>query len=455
MLNGSKVMDKTSESYPEDMEQFRETVELSYMDTIRVARELSVNNGLCKRADNVMINSIFSHSGFTLDFVDEKINNKVKNIFKKKIDITEQFKLWQLLEIIERRRMIDGAVFICLKLNSNNNIKLELIYADYLDTDKIGDNIYNGIEKDKNLKPIKYHFRKIDKKGIITEWTIKAKYIISYFNTDDIYSTIGMSDYNATIQQVRNIDKFQTNLLKNGEIRSMYATVIKTNDAKSHQVSLLEKNLHNESGNKKIKYQKINNHRITYLNPQESLEWTAPNITSEDTNDFMELSVKFIGMSRNIPYELFMADYSKVNFSSSRMSVQAFFRMVRKQQVLLSNLTDEILNRIIFFDSLKKDSEFNFKNLDEVEELEREYYYPPIYWIDPKKELDAIQLEIKNGFRSWQSVIKERYGKDPEAIMKQHKEDIALFGKYGILHILEIEKKIKEEEDKKEKKENE
>jgi len=319
--------------------------------------------------------------------------------------------------------MVDGEVFILLVV-TKTGLKTQMIEADALDSGRNG----GAIEVDSVGKPIKYHFIDINNK----KFSIKAKYIINYFNPERPTQQRGISEYKQAIIDIKNFSAFQTASIQGARARANIAYSVTTTGSSDPF-----------GANLKDKIQEINGVSVLYMKKGEKVEKLDPDSVQTDYSAFSENTIRLIATARKISYELAFRDYSKVNFASSRASLlQDFKRFDAEQQ----HFVDVVLNRIykVWLETEIYSGRIKAPNYeaDKSKYLRPKWIMPKRDLVDPLKEITAIEKKINMGITCKIDVANAN-GEDYEELLKKRAREVELEKQYGLYvepEVVEVDK---------------
>ncbi|OCL85796.1 Phage portal protein, lambda family [Aliarcobacter thereius] len=159
---------------------------------------------------------------------------------------------------------------------------------------------------------------------------------------------------------------------------------------------------------------------IKYLRPGEEVQSIQSNQLGNSYSEFIKNTIRIIAAGRDISYELAIRDYSQVNFSSARASLIQDNKRFDDEQILL---IEDALNPMfeMFIDSVVLSGVLKLPN---DYWTNKEKYIKPIWikptreWVDPLKDIKAIEYEIKLGLNSKTRAAAGK-GRDYEEILEE------------------------------------
>lgn len=160
------------------------------------------------------------------------------------------------------------------------------------------------------------------------------------------------------------------------------------------------------------------------LHGEEKVAFSAPP-PSSDHASFIVPEQRVIATAWGITYEALTGDYSQVNFASGKMGrIQMYSNVHRWRHNMMIPLFCKNIEKWFLEAAALRGYDLSGVTFD---------WTPPKKEIlDPAAEIPAIIKEIRAGLNSFQGACRER-GIDPQALLKQIKEDTELFDEYGLV----------------------
>jgi len=398
-------------------------------DTMRArARWLHENNPIMANIDKTIVNNVVGRgiklqSKTGMSRVDDEIESLWKEWEKRdNCDITGRLNFGDLQRLILEQRMVDGEIFIYKKITNDRYfpLKLQLIEADRVNKFKTDWNVIDGIEIDENGKPVKIHITNGNdydpKFGYIA---LDANDCINYFKTERATQYRGVSEYKQAIIDIKNFAAFQSATIQAARARANIAYYVKQEGMPGFANGVYE-----DEDFEQI--QEINGVMVHYLKRGEDIGKLDPDTVGDTYADFVATVVRMLAVARNVSYELAFRDYSKVNFSSARASIiQDNKRFDYEQQHMISYVLNPIfeawLDAMVMAGRLKSINPVTyFKNRQKF--IKPKWVTPAREWVDPFKDMKAIEMELKLGLITKSEVMASR-GKDYEEVLMQQKRE--------------------------------
>lgn len=378
------------------------------------ARWLSANNPICKSIDNSIIknvvgNGISLQSRINKNEVKnaEEINNQIEilwNEFTKKqnFDVTGRASFRKFQKMLLKAKLVDGESLINAVWTKDKNfpLKFQLVEVDQLDTSKKKNNnntIFSGVEIDSFGKPIAYHL-KIEVNSFSSK-RFDGKNIIHFYDSERATQYRGISEYAQTINNLKDFQAYNDSEIIKNRILASFATFIKTSNVGGNIFG--DKQTGQKQGSSDP-IKEITAGMIKYLRPGEEVQNIQSNQLGNSYNDFIKNTIRIIAAGRDISYELAIRDYSQVNFSSARASLIQDNKRFDDEQTLL---VEDALNPMfeMFMDSVVLSGALQVPNdywTNKDKYIKAVWIMPTREWVDPLKDIRAIEYEIKLGLNS-------------------------------------------------------
>lgn len=185
--------------------------------------------------------------------------------------------------------------------------------------------------------------------------------------------------------------------------------------------------------------------KIEYLEEGETV--ISPPITSNPAADaqFVETQLQQFAAGTNSSTEMISRDFTKSNYSSSRLSLGvARDNYMVLQQWMEGNFHQKLFEEFMFRGYLA--DVFNFPNFLKNEELYNQAKWLPRRWpsVDPYKDVLANVIKIDNMFATHSEILSED-GKDFEETVLQVKKEREFMKLHGVTTKSLIEQKVIED----------
>ncbi|OCL99525.1 Phage portal protein, lambda family [Aliarcobacter thereius] len=396
------------------------------------ARWLSSNNPICKSIDNSIIKNVIG-SGISLQSrIDknevknaEELNNKIETLWnefikKQNFDVTGRASFRKFQKMLLKAKLVDGESLINCVWTKDKQfpLKFQIVEVDQFDISKKknkDNTIFSGVEIDSFGKPVAYHLK--TEINSFTSKRFESKNIIHFYDSERATQYRGISDYAQTINNIKDFQAYNDSEIIKNRILASFATFIKTTSVGG---SLFGDTKTGEKQGSSDPIKEVTAGMIRYLRPGEEVQSIQSNQLGNSYNDFIKNTIRIIAAGRDISYELAIRDYSQVNFSSARASLIQDNKRFDDEQILL---IEDALNPIfeMFIDSVVLSGALKLPN---DYWTNKEKYISPIWikptreWVDPLKDIKAIEYEIKLGLNSKTRAAAGK-GRDYEEILDE------------------------------------
>ena len=174
---------------------------------------------------------------------------------------------------------------------------------------------------------------------------------------------------------------------------------------------------------------------IWKLRDGESFEGFSPARPNAALDPFLRFMVREVATGVGVSYESLSKDYSKSNYSSSRLSIlddRQAFRVL--QQWVIRNFLYPLFRQWFRQASLAGVIRIKDAASAEDEWLHACRFRPPGWqWVDPTKEIAAAIAAVQAGFTTVGDVIAQNGGgTDPEDVFKARRKELDLLDSLGL-----------------------
>ena len=376
---------------------------------------------------------------------DEGINNAIESAWcewgcAEYCDVTGHSSFGEIQQLAFKSFLESGEVFL-RKIRSSFGgsdipFALEMIEADQVAEDYnstyLGNQIVMGVEIDRWKRPVAYwvydyhpgdfwfgtnplgggstgerpfaptsnsrNLRRID-----------ASEIIHIFLKERPGQVRGVPILYSTITRLRNLGEYETSELVAARAAAAIMGLVTTPDADLLAEPELKED--NDADNQLPPDEKLAPGMMRYLAPGESFEGFAPNRPNSAFSGFFESQLRGSGAGVGVSYENVSNDFSKSNYSSSRLSLlqsrdrwkilQIWFISIFLRKVYADWLDMAVLGGKLDF----KDYELRPQRYLEIRWTPRGWS-----WVDPHKEINATIAAIKAGLTTLTAEVAKQGG---------------------------------------------
>ena len=154
------------------------------------------------------------------------------------------------------------------------------------------------------------------------------------------------------------------------------------------------------------------------------VKFTQPAATG-NYPEYVNTEEHSISAGFRIPHFILTNRLDQVNYSSSKVGLEVFKRMISQLQwqVIIPMLCEPLIRWFL-------DAAYLAGAIDSPD-AEYDWVPPRFYSADPVKDLNARKGEVRAGFKSWSAAVAEA-GEDPKATAQQLHDDNAMFDDLGL-----------------------
>jgi lambda family phage portal protein len=376
---------------------------------------------------------------------DDRVNTAIESAWKEwaeeplychtagKLDFKE------IQQLVFRSWLENGEVFVRKVHQSFSGspipLALEIIDPDRCPETYNGTNgknkIVMGVELDRWIRPVAYHFYKdspgelFNLKGREIE-RIPASEIIHLHSTDSINQIRGVPLLASTILRLKNVGDYEENEQLAAKLTACVMGAVMTADA-----DILGENNDSESEELPADEQ-FQPGIIRYYAQGEKFDLVNPTRPNPNLTAFIEAQLRASGAGTGMSYEHSANDYSKSNYSSTRVSLlnsrdrfkvwQVNFASKFNRSVYMGWLDIAVVSGVLNF----ADYELRPKRYQCVKWLFRGWS-----WVDPYKEVQATLAALAGGLTTLTKVAAEQ-GEDFEEMVKTIAREREMLKAYGL-----------------------
>ena len=336
------------------------------------------------------------------------------------LDGSMSFDIFQ--QLCEKHRVTDGECFIRIH-NINGTIQLEILDSSRLTqlNNQLlhnGNYISNGIEFDKQHRPVNYYFCKMNPVNynfIMGEFdVIPASEICHYYIADQSGQERGIPDMVATSKLMEDLKNFTEAALTAKRVSASSMAFI-TNNNDTTQVDLIN-DTRDEVTPLYTEYFEAG--FIGELGEGQDIKTVTPSNGVDGIEQFTNELMNQISMGLNVTKQTLLSDTSNASFSAARLTEKL-------QATTFHTRTNVLITKVlkpIYITWLKNEMLNNVKlnlSFSDFDDLSCTRFIPtkPIS-LDPVKDIQAITMQIDAGLMSKTQAIAQ-LGGDPRKVMKE------------------------------------
>ena len=386
--------------------------------------------------------------------LDEKINDRIEKAWTEwgqDCDVTGYGNFAQLQQLVVKSFAESGEVFIrkIKRKNGRSSIPfaLEVLEADQICDDQIGrgwngaNRIKMGVELDKWNRPVAYWvyadhpgdygFRNIQGKRYLER--VPADEMIHLFLKERPGQTRGVPWLYSSINRLRNLKEYENSEQIAARASANIAALITTQDADLLDEPIVESEEMEDLPPQEIKAsESVEPGTLMYLAPGEQVNPFIPNRPNTALPEFNAHMLRGVAAGNGVTYESTSRDYSKSNYSSSRLaSLESRDQWRVLQGWFINNFLEKVYGEWLDLAVLSGVLNLNNYELNPGRFKQAKWIARGWEWVDPDKEVKAIERAIHLGLTSRiQQAAKNGY--DFEEICKDLAREKEIAEKYGL-----------------------
>ena len=418
------------------------------------SRQVCRDNPYGRQAIRSIVSNVVGPVGFKIQSqiqlirgkrLDQKLNDIVENKFKRwgradSCDVAGRLSWVEMQKLIVNSLVVDGEVFIRIIRKpfgrSSIPFSLQVMEADLLDTDYTGKssngNIYRmGIEVNEFNRPINYCFltkhpgdtlfpaRTGEKRHLI----IPADEIIHLFQQERPSQSRGVPAMASCLKALHHLDGYQEAVTIRSRAASSLMGFIQNSDGELQADEVYEEE----------RVTQFEPGTFKYLNPNETVNIPDFDSPNGEFPEFMAAMLRSVAAGCGVSYESVSRDFSKTNYSSSRLSLledRSQYRSI--QNYLIDNFHTRVFEAWLEMAVLS--GNLNLANYESDPDRYRSVRFIARGWsfIDPQKEIAAAKEAVKAGFKTQAQVIAEQGG-DIEELLPARADEVEKSKQLGLI----------------------
>lgn len=316
---------------------------------------------------------------------------------------------WAAGEVLAVTETLDGAdargrqVPLALKLYESEQL------SDKEEEIK-GGKIIQGVEYDLLERPVAYHIwpnhpSETNFKTLEEPVRIPADRVMHLGNFPRIGAPRGISRLHPVANVFAALAQYLDFELTRARVSSAWALLWKRSDLKYPNLKSATLDSTDENDNPLLN---IEGGTILTGGIDDALESAGPSFQNTAFEAFVVLCLHHCASGLNVSYELLARDFTRTTFSSARQSTLEDIKQWRKRQRYhIRRFGQPTFNEFARVASLAGIAPYTRY---QPEEIKVEWRTPGWDWVDPKKEVEAEERAVANGFKSPQQIAAQRGG---------------------------------------------
>lgn len=424
-----------------EMSPDRELRDYNTLKTLRTrSHQMIKDNVIVAGVQQAYINTIGSPEVIKLDSDNNIQRKQANNLLEEtltSIDITGK-SFYKIIEEIVAWSFASGDILINLPLdNKREGIRttVELIEASRIETPKEYSNdkyVSHGVKYDADGRVVGYYVKKYESMdsyfGVKDDYDFYPRYKTVNGLTREV-TRLFKAPLNSRPKMSRQypiitpaihlfklLDDYVEAVIVGARVAACFAGFVTSdNPAGAYKAFTTDANgevLDPVDENEERKVHKLQPGMISYLKPNQKIEFASPNRPNDNVDAFIVRIYKTIAMYLRIPYPILFLDLVDVNYSSWRGGANEFKKTVNRWRYDLGEIINWVIKTILL-EALSK--EMIRGTLDSLKVKVR---WPVHGILDPEKEARSNKYRIANKTASPQLICDEE-GLDYEAIQQE------------------------------------
>lgn len=373
---------------------------------------------------------------------DLKARRKIEDRFRlwmEQASIDGKLHLYELQQLAKRQECENGeyiARFASPRQRGRHPVAVQMFESENLSAwlprgEARGTDVYQGVEYDLHTgEPVAYHFQSSLPWQTLESWREDAANVLHGFQVLRPGQLRGVTPFAPAIMAARDMDTYTGAELDAAAIAAKIYAFVRTPNPDAFQGSRMPGLV--SPGPARDDIDELENAAIEYLRDGEDITIAPSSGRPGDSFDrFSRFTLRMVGITMDLPYEIVSGDYTNINYSTSKASRNDFSMFLVPHQ---------FRNEAHFIRPI-------FRRFLDHEALTQKYL--PGYWQDPERYRKAMWIPagmpsvdplrdgkadidaIASGIRSPQMVILGQ-GHDPEEVVAQRAEWLRLCAEYGV-----------------------
>lgn len=379
-------------------------------------------------------NVIGSQINMQADSGDKNFDKYIEDLFHEwehaeNCDITESQSLTDMSRMIVDRFIVDGGILVQYVMTDDKiPLKIQLREVDELENDTTpkmmnGNVVCNGVELNKNGKPVAYYLKKYDPNGMVEELgyeRIEAENIDFIWLKNRPSQFREMSQLARSIVRINDIDDYNDTISFKAKVDACSSVFIESDNYNAQPGRAV-----NTPQGERITH--LHGGSVTFLRPGEKAKQVNTSGQATEFENFMVTQLRIMGASHGLSLESASRNVERVNYSSARQNMladQQTYKTLRK--FLVEHFFRKLYKRFVracYLAKMLESTKFDIKNPNYYK---AKWLTEGLPWIDPLKEANANTIQLTNGGMSFQD-----YCANNGADWKERIDDMAEVMKYA------------------------
>lgn len=384
---------------------------------IKQSRAYERNNALFQGLHRIAIDNILGPGfGLQANTANKSINERLERMWRDEFceapEIRGVFKWRQVEKMILSGIMVAGDIGAIKLASRDRSIdgRLQLIEAEQIDAGRKqpaeGNRIQGGVETDRYGRVVKIYVKDFDSRSATVKGRAKGfkpeDFILAAYRRRPS-QTRGIPALVASFPDINRLDDILTSEAASWQIISRLAfsrqqvdsadmalETSKANDNATVETHQLAQRVHD-----------IGMALIYNCEPGEKIEAIKHEIPAPTLDQSVRVFVRMLGLPLGLPLELALLDWSDMNYSSARASLEQAFLNFMRWQLLLA---DDAETPVYEWQVRRWIRKGRIPNRPDI--LRHEWIRPQFPWLDQLKEAQAWGLKLDRGLTTHAEALK-------------------------------------------------
>lgn len=402
------------------------------------ARDLAKNNQTVSSWINLMMRSVLGNTGFILNataynedgtsdviansIIEKAWGDYVKN-YRKYVSADGQLDGLEFDRHLLFNYLVDGQAFIRKIKDPKSPYGIRFEVLDALQVDPLynaeftngKEKIVMGIKVDEHYKPLSYFIRKNSSADYYLTGDrveVPASEIIHLYQKKFAQQVRGYTPLAPVLIDLNLLEQYKTAEVSASLLNSLWMGVWQKQSASADAFNDFDDSEIDEQGDVAIQ---LENNVIRYSPDGYKLTQISSNHPNSNVGAFLKSILKGVAGCLGLSYNKMTSDYEAVNFSSLRASaIEDEVTVKEIQQFLISNWKNVQYAEWLKYFLISDLSNLPYSKIDKF--LEHEFRGRNFVYVEPTKELQAVQMRLQMGLSNPIDEIRN-LGKNPETIL--------------------------------------
>ena len=352
------------------------------------------------------------------------------------------------LEALAAREMVEaGEVLIRRRWRRRTdripgNMQIQVLEADHLDTDKIGETpaggvIVNGVEFDKIGRRVAYWLfpEHPGSNATISRTSISSRRVPAE-DVIHLYRKLrtqvrGVPWGHSVMTRLRDLDEYENAELIRKKIEACMVGVLVETGEDDVGIGIpiegqekVPPGVYDRDG---VQVDRFEPGMFAVARGGKDIKFNQPAATGS-YEAYRRASIHTIAAGFGLPFEVLSGDLSMVNYSSIRAGIVEWRRQVEQLQwqLLIPTLCDRVFAWFVEAHALDNALPADTPRAPDA------WATPKFEWVDPLKDASAELLAMRSGIRSWDDVVAST-GRDPDEVMEEIAARAKQFDALGLI----------------------